>query len=311
MSILTTEGGTTNGGNTSGNAGDGGAGSGSNAGGSTTSSSQGGAGGNAGSGSTSGGSSTGSSTTASWRDSLPDDLKSDESLAQFTDIAALAKSYVHTKKTVGKKGVILPGEKASDEEWNTFYDSLGRPSVDKYEVKEPEGKKVKPEFIDEFKQMAHKAGVLPKQAQALMDFYIGFEEKVVGEAQRQQKIAMEQGLSDLKKEWGDGFDKQIALAKLGVKESGMPEVTDFLEKTGLGDHPVMIKLMAKMGSLFGEDKIRGEGGGKFGQTPAELQNEIDKVLSDPKHPYFDRSHAGHTYAVKQMESLFKKLHGAA
>ena len=63
--------------------------------------------------------------TKTWRDSLPDDLKNNATLANFDNVENLAKSYVHAQSVIGKKGVIKPGEKASDEEWGNFYKELG------------------------------------------------------------------------------------------------------------------------------------------------------------------------------------------
>jgi hypothetical protein len=210
---------------------------------------------------------------------------------------------------VGKKGVIVPGDKATDEEWGAFFDSIGRPTADKYEVKTPEGKEINKDFVSQFKEIAHKNGVLPKQAQAILDQYITFEEGMATKQTDAMKQAKAQAVDGLKKEWGEGFDKNISLAKMAVKESGVQGLEEYLTKTGLGDDPVVIKLMAKMGSMFGEDKLRGDapGGRLDGQTPAELKSAIDKVMGDKNHPYHDRNHPGHNRAVQEMSGYYQKL----
>jgi hypothetical protein len=243
----------------------------------------------------------------SWRDALPEDIRANPTLQSFNDIGSLAKSYIHAQGLIGKKGVIPPGEKASDEEWAGFYKQLGLPeTLDKYEVKIPD--QADKEFVGKFKEMAHKSGILPKQAQALMDWYLQAEGQAVQSRQAQQKQKVEQGIAALRKEWGDGFDKQVALAKLGVREVGGGELAEYLEKTGLGDDPMIVKWAARMGKALGEDKLRGDGAGKFGQTPDEIQAQIDAVMTNTSHPYFDRNHAGHQQAVAQMESLYQKLY---
>jgi hypothetical protein len=246
---------------------------------------------------------------ASWRDGLPDDLKNDPSLTAFNDLPSLAKSYIDTKKYVGKKGVFVPGEKASDEEWNTFYDSLGRPALDKYELGAPKDAKVDEKLVGAFKQIAHKAGVLPKQASAILNSWLELEGKTVAEKQKIQEASVQKGLEDLRAEWGNGFDKQIALATAGAQEVGGEEFLSYLQEAGINTNPKILKAMAKIGSMLSEDKIRGAGGGgKLGSnTPEEIQKQIDQIMGDLNHPYFDKSHAGHSGAVREMESLYRQL----
>ena len=247
------------------------------------------------------------SGTPSWRDTLPEDIKGNGALAQFKDINDLAKSYVHAQAMIGKKGVIVPGEKASDEEWSKFYKDIGQPEVDKFEIAPPKDSKVNADFLKGLKEHAHKMGMLPKQAQGILDWYLS-NEKVYGDAaMKELQTAQEKGLGDLKQEWGQGYDKQIASAQAAVRELGGPEMIAYLNETGFGNDPKLIRLMAKAGALLGEDKIRGEGAGKFGQTPDEIRKEINSIMGNPQHPYFDSAHPSHRSAVAEMGSRYKAL----
>src|ERR1043166_4213884 len=82
----------------------------------------GGAGGSAGNTGGTGGSGTGAAGGSggggqvSWRDSLPDDIKGNATLANVQSVQDLAKGYIHAQGLIGKKGIIPPGDKASDEE---------------------------------------------------------------------------------------------------------------------------------------------------------------------------------------------------
>lgn len=251
------------------------------------------------------GSAAGSQT--SWFDTLPSDLKENQTLKQFKDVGSLAKSYLHANSLIGKKGIIPPGEKATEEEMNQFYTSLGRPSFDKYEVKAPEGAEVNKAAVDWFKENAYKLGLLPKQAQGLLEQYLQFESSQIGEKVKNVEIEQKNQLDGLKKEWGQGFNKQVAMARLAVKELGGEEFTSYLETTGLGNDVSVIKFMANVGKLLGEDKLRGEDLGQFGKTPKEIQAEIAKIRENPQSPYYDKSHPGHNSVVAQMEDLYKQL----
>lgn len=289
MSLLGDQGGTGQGGGT-------GSGGGGNAG-------AGGGAGNAGANSGGGG-----GQSASWRDSLPEDIRANPALAQIHDIPSLAKSFVHAQSVIGKKGVFPPGEKATDEEWTQFFKSIGQPELEKFEIALPKDKQTNPELVTKFKALAHKNGLLPKQAQALMDWYVNEETGAADARTKASKLENDAQLETLKKDWGEGYDKQVALARLAVNELGGEVFQQYLTKSGLADNAQLARFMAKVGKLLGEDKIRGDGGGKLGQTREEIQGEINKVMGDPKHPYFDASHAGHKQALSHMEGLYRKLH---
>lgn len=217
--------------------------------------------------------------TPSWRDSLPEDIKNDPSILPFSDLTNFTKSFISTKALVGKKGIIPPGEKATDEEWGRFYKDLGQPELDKYEIKAPEGRDVSPETITKYKELAHKHGLLPKQAQGLIEDYTSFEHQA--EEAEANAVAVESvaQLNILKAEWGEGYQKQVDLAKLAITESKIAGIKEWID-TGMGDDPMVIKILNFTGKLLGEDKLRGQGSGNMGQTPTEIEKEHEKLQAE-------------------------------
>ena len=76
-------------------------------------------------------------TQTSWRDTLPDDLKSDATLNKYSDIPNLAKAHIELQKLIGQKGIIKPGKEASPEQIKAFREALGIPSdPSKYDMGE-------------------------------------------------------------------------------------------------------------------------------------------------------------------------------
>lgn len=290
-------------------AGDSGAAGGGGSGGSAGSSGANGAGAGSGAGN-SGAGGTGSGAAASWRDSLPEEIRGNATLSKFSDVNNLAKSYIEMQSLVGKKGVFPPDEKATPEQLRDFYKSIGQPDLEKFEIKAPEGKKFNEKIIGDFKKIAHESGLLPRQAQPLIDWWIQHEAGTQKANSESAAAKTKEEHAALAKEWGDGFDKQIALARLARKDVVGEELGKILDNPKYADDVHVVKLLAKVGALLGEDKLRGDGGGKFGQTPQEIDNEISKVMGDKKHPYFDKSHPAHAAALQQMESLYKKRYGA-
>lgn len=245
--------------------------------------------------------------SASWRDSLPEDIRGNAAISQIQDIPSLAKSYIHAQGLVGKKGVMVPGEKSTDEEWQNFFKAAGRPEMDKYDIKAPEGKQLNQEFLSKFKETAHKAGLLPRQLQSLFDWYSGMEEESMKSMSSAEKAAESESIVNLKKEWGDGYDRHLALARMARDELGGPDFAAHLTKLGIHNDVNLVKVLAKVGALMGEDKIKGDPNVGTGQTPQEVSDEIAKMRGDLKGPYFDKTHAAHGAAVRRMEELYKKL----
>ena len=62
-------------------------------------------------------------------DSLPEDLRVEPSLRNFTDPASMAKSYVHAQRMIGADKIPLPGKTATDEDWANVWFNLGRPQA--------------------------------------------------------------------------------------------------------------------------------------------------------------------------------------
>lgn len=259
-------------------------------------------------GGTSGVPASGTSAGTDWRTGLSAEFKDNQLLGNFKSLDSMVKSYLHQNQLVGKKGVIVPGEKASDEERAAFWDQIGRPALDKYDINKPEGADIPDEVLTMLKAEAFKIGVLPKQAEALLKW--NHDLNTQSEAQVAKELADEAAtqLSDLKKEWGQGFDKNVANAQFAVTkmDDEQKSFSKYLAETGLGNDVKLIRHLAKMGEMFAtltkEDTMKGAGG-SFGRTPAEINNEIQRLTAHPG--YADATHGDHKRLVAETAALFK------
>lgn len=242
-----------------------------------------------------------------WKDSLPDDIKSDPSLTSIMDIQALAKSYVHGQKLIGKDKIVVPDKFATEDDWQKIYQKLGVPeSVDKYDLKVPET--IDEDFVKGFKDLAVKTGIHPKQAEKLFDFYGKYVEGVIQNNESENKRAFEESLGNLKKEWGQGYDKKIQAASGLFKSLADEDTVKFFNESGVGNNPTVIKLFAKLAEQLGEDKfVNATNLGSMGLTPAEAQTKINQIYGNKDHPYFNKSHPSHQDALKEMSKLFDAI----
>lgn len=246
-------------------------------------------------------------STKTWRDSLPDDIRTHPAVSSFKDLEALAKSYIHAQSLVGKKGAVVPSEKSTPEEWKAFYQQIGVPPAEKYEITAPKDYKIPDETLGWFKGIAAENGLLPQQASKVLEAYSKFEADTLKkhEAETAQEAAMQ--LEGLKKEWGDGFDKNLSSARFVVKELG-EDFAKYLNETGLGNDVTLIKAFAKLSKAFGEDKLREGGVTATGQTPEEIQRELDELRANgDTNGLFDSKHPMHKISLQKMELLAKRL----
>lgn len=261
-------------------------------------------------------------TPQSLRDLLPEDMRDDPALKDFTDVAGLAKSFKYTQQMVGAdKATILklPGEAAPPEEWEAVYSKLGRPdSPDKYEIdtsvwKTEEGDELVGVMRDEamekeFLQKAHELGLNNRQVKALYEWQAEAMKQRSHENRQAAQQMMQAADQVLRKEWGRAYDEKLAAAHRAVNELADDKLVDLLERTGLGNHPTMVKLFAQLGEYLGEDTTRGEAGSRPGTlTPKSALAEIEKLQADSNFmaQYMTKDAPGHRQAVEKMEYLFQ------
>lgn len=247
-----------------------------------------------------------------WKDGLPEDIKAEGCLETVRDFEGLVKSFVHAQKAVGRDKIPLPGPHATEDDWKAVYNKLGLPeSVEEYELNTPEGVEIDDDFIKGFKEQAHKNGVLPKQAEGLMNWYL---EHTKGLMEGQQQETAQQKADNLKKlqtEWGEAYSNKMKRAQIALREIAgenkdeMNALFEALDKTGMSTNPAMIKAFDKVADLLSEDTFKGEAEKTFGvKSPAEAQREIDQIMANPEHPYFNEVHPNHQKAVEDVGKLF-------
>lgn len=60
---------------------------------------------------------------------------------------------------------------------------------------------------------------------------------------------------------GDGFDQNLAAAKLGLSKFGTPALNEFLRTSGIGSHPEVIRVFTRIGKTLKEDQPTPGSGG--------------------------------------------------
>ena len=110
------------------------------------------------------------------------------------------KSYLHSQKLVGSDKIPIPNKYATDEDWNAVYEKLGKPkSPDGYEYNLPKEAKLDEDSLKAFSTEAHKLGLLPKQAQGIINYYNDLANTSEQEANIKAEAGREEAEKNLKK----------------------------------------------------------------------------------------------------------------
>ena len=253
---------------------------------------------------------TTTTTTSSWKDSISEAYRNDPNIEKFTEIDALAKSYINATKMIGQDKVVIPTNNSTEEHWDDVYAKLGRPeSADKYALDaKSEVVNLDETAIKSFAEQSHKLGLNNKQAQGILEFYKNNMEGTAQQSKIDTETAQSQAEQELRQEWGRDFEGKVKQAGALAKANINPEVLDMTLSNGtrLGDHPEIIKGFAKIAGMMSEDKIVATESENV-DTKTDIESEISALTNDTNSPYWNKNHPEHDKIVQQVYTLREML----
>jgi hypothetical protein len=253
---------------------------------------------------------TTTTTTSSWKDSISEAYRNDPNIEKFTEIDALAKSYINATKMIGQDKVVIPTNNSTEEHWDEVYAKLGRPeSADKYTLDaKSEVVNFDETAIKSFAEQSHKLGLNNKQAQGILEFYKNNMEGTAQQSKIDTETAQAQAEQQLRQEWGRDFEGKVKQAGALAKANINPEVLDMTLQNGtrLGDHPEIIKGFAKIAGMMQEDKIVATES-ENAQSVSNIEEEISSIINDRQGPYWNKGHPDHDKMVQQVYTLREML----
>lgn len=245
---------------------------------------------------------------------IPEELREHPSISPIKDVENLARSYVNAQRLIGADKIAVPVN-PTDEDLDRIYDRLGRPeSPSDYGI-EVDGNVVTEELATNYADIAHKLRLTPDQAKGVLDYYKSSVEQSGAQSLELAEAAKEQTVESLRGEWGRAFDQKVEAAAKVAQEFADPEMFNITLADGskLGDNAEFIKAFAKIAdfrqSVTSEDTVA-EMSQSSVMTPATAQAEIDAIMNDKSHAYWDRKNPiARNKAVERMQHLMEQLHG--
>ena len=245
-----------------------------------------------------------------WKEAISEEFRNDPNIEKFTEIDALAKSYINATQMIGKDKVAVPNKNSTEDQWNEVYDKLGRPeSADKYSLNaKSEVVPIDDNAIKQFAENAHQLGLNNKQAQGILEFYKNNMEGMAQQAKVDTETAQAQSEQQLRQEWGREFESNVKKAGALAKANMNPEILDMQLKDGmrLGDHPEIIKGFAKIAGMMSEDKIVSTESENVSSN-TDVETEISDIMNNKDGPYWNKSHPDHDKMVQQVYTLREML----
>lgn len=250
----------------------------------------------------------------SFRDSIPEEYRSHSALADYKDLAGLVKSHISLQGMIGNS-VAIP--KAEDQDgWKNFYKKLGVPeSAEGYQFDLGEQFKniqLNGDTAKWAQGLFHGANLTPSQANKLMQGYLTKEQEIAAAATESVDKQVEAWQDQLEQELGDKYEETTLHASRAASRFFDEDTRRYLEESGVGNHPGLVKAFATIGKLLGEDKVFTDGANNSGfmESPEEARLQISKLNTDTEFQaaYMNAEHPGHKDAVERMRRLYAKAY---
>lgn len=146
------------------------------------------------------------------------------------------------------------GDKPADKSDDKEQKQDGAP--EKYEFKGGEGVELDTEALKDFEPVARDLNLTNEQAQKLVDAYpkilAGVQQRQAEAWQKQTEGWAETVKAD-KEIGGDKLTANLSAAQRALDQFGTPELKEYLNATGLGNHPDLVKTFVKIGKAMSED----------------------------------------------------------
>ena len=245
---------------------------------------------------------------AAWYDNLDADLKSHPSITKFKEPGSMAKSYVELERMIGADKVVIPTDKSTPEERAAFYGKLGVPQGPADYEKPllegiPDELQMSDGQLEALRVFAHEKNFTNEQFKELVGFYHNAQVTSVENLRAQQNELKNQTETNLRGKWGDAFEAKLDGTKQMINQffGGKLNETEQKYFAVLANSQGFIEAMADIHGSIKEDILKGQP--TLTLTPAQAEEQLNAILGNMEHPYYQDMHPEHNAAVDKVVSL--------
>lgn len=147
--------------------------------------------------------------------------------------------------------------KADDKQDDKGEAKTGAP--ESYDFKAPEGvEQLDTQLVETFTPLAKELGLSNEQAQQLVNLAPQIQQRMAQQQAESWGKQLEAWVGEVKADkdiGGSNLPATMASAQKVMQQFGTPELKAALEQTGMGNHPELVRLFAKVGKAMGEDSF--------------------------------------------------------
>ncbi len=209
-----------------------------------------------------------------WTAQLSDDLKGNDAFTGHETLSDFANAHLEVQGKVSEldgRATTLEGEKSdlegrlansipklgenpTEAEITAFRNALGVPeSADDYEFPKAEGVEHDESTTAWAREIFHDAQLTKSQAAVISQAWDKYTMEIQKAELAETVKAEEEARVALKAEWGAGFEENMKFIRRGWKEFTDSDLDEFMKSSGLGNHPLLLRFMFKVGKAMGED----------------------------------------------------------
>lgn len=199
---------------------------------------------------------------------------------------------------------LIIGEEITEEDRNRIFRRLGRPDApDAYDLNGIVPENYNHDLVEQFKIKAHKTGMSNEGVREMAEWYKEVELKQKAAYDNYKKATADQHLLELKRDFGTKFDVEVGHAKKALDAYTDKAFKDYMNETGLGNHPALVKAFAKIGRELSEDRlVQSETAQRMQSNDDLRRQEIQRLRADKS--FMDRYRRGDPVSVARLNRLY-------
>lgn len=233
----------------------------------------------------------------------------DKRQARYED---MGRGYKSLEQLLGREKVPLPASDDDKDGWERWYNAQGRPEKpDGYEFERP---KELPEDLpyDEgmektFRDWAHQNGLSKKQARNAHDWFVKSQIDRNVSWHNMNKENRSNAEVALRRELGNKYEGWMASTGAVYQKYADPDFAGYLQQTGLGNDPRMIRMFGRIAQDMGGD-TRLLGRSQPQAQPADLEKAIGKFRADNQKALMDRTHPENQRLSTELSKMYEALY---
>ena len=152
-----------------------------------------------------------------------------------------------------------------------------------------------------FMKGAHARGITNAQLEYVLNEHLNIMKDTIG---ANEQLSIEECQTELQKTWSNPteYQRNLGNAYRAVQAfAASPEDAEALDE--IGNHPALVRLLAKIGSELQEDEPIQEGT----QAAESWEQEVASLRAHPG--YIDPMHPEHKQVTSKMTALYEKRYG--